>query len=182
MEIGRTLRFENRAQWRAWLEENGANESEIWLLYPRRSSGLTRIPYSDAVEEALCFGWIDGVEKSFDADNSAQRFTPRRAKSNWSQLNRERARRLIATGQMTPAGLAALGDVLAEEFQIAPDILSALQSDATTYRHFEAFPDYYQRIRIGFIEEVRKQPAVFEKRLVYFLKMTAQNQRFGTFK
>lgn len=179
MEITTTLYVENRAQWRAWLEKNGATVEEIWLLYPLKKSGRARIPYDEAVEESLCFGWIDGIEKPFDADTSAQRFTPRRAKSNWSQLNKERARRLIENGQMTAAGLAKMGD-LTTEFQIAPDILAALQADAATFAHFQAFPAYYQRVRIGFIEEVRKQPDVFEKRLANFLKMTAQNKRFGT--
>ena len=179
MEITKTLYVENRAEWRNWFAKNGAVEAEIWLIYPRKTSGRTRIPYSDAVEEALCFGWIDGIEKPLDSQNSAQRFTPRRAKSNWSQLNKERARRLIAAGKMTQVGIAVMGD-LDSEFQIAPDILQALQADATTYAHFQNFPDYYQRIRIGFIEEARKQPDVFQKRLANFLKKTAQNKRFGT--
>lgn len=180
MEITRTLELENRAEWRGWLAENGATAREIWLIYPCKGSGRLRIAYNDAVEEALCFGWIDGIEKAFDAGSSAQRFTPRGPKSNWSQLNKERARRLIENGQMTPAGLARLPD-LGEKTDIAPDILAALQEDPATYAHFLEFPDYYQRIRVGFIEEVRNKPEFFAKRLAHFLKMTDRNRRFGTF-
>jgi uncharacterized protein YdeI (YjbR/CyaY-like superfamily) len=115
-----------------------------------------------------------------DAERSAQRFTPRRLKSNWTELNKERARRLIASGRMTEAGMATLPDLTVEAFQIAPDILSALQADPQTWAHFQQFPDLYQRIRIGFIEEIRRQPEVFRQRLDNFLKKTKQNKMFGT--
>ncbi len=180
MQITKTLYVGNRAEWPDWLSNNGSTEAEIWLIYPRKSSGRSRIPYNDAVEEALCFGWIDGIEKSLDEENSAQRFTPRKAKSNWSELNKERARRMIEARKMTEAGLAKMGNLSVENFSLAPDILEALQADESTYNNFQQFPDYYKRIRIGFIEEVRKQPDVFQKRLAHFLKMTAKSKRFGT--
>ena len=87
---------------------------------------------------------------------------------------------MFEAGKRTEAGLAKMGDLSVENFQIAPDILEALQADAGTYLNFQQFPDYYQRIRIGFIEEVRKQPDVFQKRLSNFVQMTAKNKRFGT--
>lgn len=180
MQITKTLYVTNRCEWRAWLSENHARETEIWLVYYRKSSGKARIPYADAVEEALCFGWIDGIEKRFDAESSAQRFTPRKAKSNWSALNKERARRLIADGTMTSAGLVKLGDVLEIEFEIPTDILQALQADEQTWKNFQGFTESYRRIRIGYINEVRKRPAEFEKRLANFIKMTARNKTFGT--
>lgn len=182
MEITTTVYVATRAKWREWLNENHNSETEIWLIYPRKSSGRSRIPYNDAVEEALCFGWIDSIEKPMDDDSSAQRFTPRKQKSNWSELNKERARRMIEAGKMTESGFANLGDLSVENFSIAPDILEAIQADKTTYNNFERFPDYYKRIRIGFVEEVRKQPDVFQKRLAHFIKMTAKNKRFGTIK
>jgi len=180
MQITKTLYVDNRADWRKWLSENGDTETEIWLVYPRKLSGRVRIPYNDAVEEALCLGWIDSIEKSLDEQNSAQRFTPRKSRSNWSELNKERARRMIASGKMTESGSAKLCDLSVDNFKIAPDILQALQADETTYNNFQHFPDYYKRIRIGFIEEVRKQPEVFQKRLSNFVRMTAQNKKFGT--
>ncbi|HRF97451.1 MAG TPA: hypothetical protein PLZ51_19725, partial [Aggregatilineales bacterium] len=86
-----------------------------------------------AVEEALCFGWIDGIAKRMDSERTVQRFTPRRAKSNWTELNKERARRLIASGLMTEAGFATLPDLSIESFKIAPDILNAIQADDQTW-------------------------------------------------
>ena len=125
MQITKTLEIDNRADWRQWLSENGSCETEIWLVYPRKSSGQARIAYNGAVEEALCFSWIDSTQKPLDDESSAQRFTPRRARSNWSALNKERARRLIEADLMTPAGVEVLCDLSVESFQIAEDILSA---------------------------------------------------------
>ncbi len=179
MEITQTLQVTDREAWRAWLEENHASASEIWLLSASAASGKPRIPYLDSVEEALCFGWIDGIAKKFDAERTAQRFTPRRPKSNWTELNKERARRLIASGRMTEAGRAKLPDLRIESFRIADDILTALRADAETWANFQQFPAVYQRIRVGYIEEVRKQPLEFEKRLANFLKKTRENKMFG---
>lgn len=179
MPITQTLYVTDRADWRQWLMDNHASASEIWLVYYRPASGKPRIPYLHAVEEALCFGWIDGIAKKMDEERTAQRFTPRRPRSHWTELNKERARRLIATGLMTDAGQAVLPDLSVENFQIAPDILAVLQADAQVWKNFQRFPALYQRIRIGFIEEMRKQPAEFQKRLDNFLTKTRQNKMFG---
>ncbi|MBI4097898.1 MAG: hypothetical protein HY426_02555 [Candidatus Levybacteria bacterium] len=88
----KTLYVRNRKQWRTWLEKNHDKEKEIWLVYYKKSSGKPSISYNDAVEEALCFGWIDSIEKSLDSDRFAGRYTPRKPKSNWSLSNRARAR------------------------------------------------------------------------------------------
>jgi len=106
MKIGKTLYVTNRADWRKWLKKNHKKEPEIWLIYFRKSTGKPRIEYSDAVEEALCYGWIDSIEKRIDEERLAQRFTPRRPNSNWSESNKERMKKLIKNGKMTPAGLA----------------------------------------------------------------------------
>ncbi|MEJ7618153.1 MAG: YdeI/OmpD-associated family protein [Pyrinomonadaceae bacterium] len=158
MQITDPLYLTSRREWRKWLRQNHARRAEVWLLSYRQDSGKSRIAYNDAVEEALCFGWIDGIAKKLDAESSAQRFTPRRSKSNWSELNKERARRLIASGQMTAAGLAALGDALETGFEVPADIIAALKADRQTWRNFQTFPDNYQRIRIGYIEEVGNVP------------------------
>ena len=115
MEIGETLYVTTREEFRAWLAGNHASRREIWLVSFKKATGKPSIPYADAVEEALCFGWIDGLEKSMDAERYALRFSPRRPRSNWTATNKERARRLIAEGKMTGAGYAALpADVTAE--------------------------------------------------------------------
>ncbi|HEY5903728.1 MAG TPA: hypothetical protein VIU39_14345 [Anaerolineales bacterium] len=108
MEIGETLYVTDRKQFRRWFEQNHASKREIWLVQYKKASGKPSLPYLEAVEEAICFGWIDGFEKSMDAERYALRFTPRRPRSNWTETNRQRARSLIAAGRMTAAGLAAL--------------------------------------------------------------------------
>src|SRR5215208_4566267 len=115
MEITRTVYVTNRADWRAWLERHHETETEVWLIYYKKHTGRSRIPYDDAVEEALCFGWIDSIVKRIDDEKFAQRFTPRKAKSEWSERNLIRVRALIREGKMTRAGLARVSEeVLAE--------------------------------------------------------------------
>jgi uncharacterized protein YdeI (YjbR/CyaY-like superfamily) len=180
MNITETVYVADREGWRLWLQTHHATEKEIWLISYKKPSEKPSVPYLHAVEEALCFGWIDGIAKTMDESRTAQRFTPRRPNSHWTELNKERARRLIERGQMTDAGLAVLPDLRIEAFTIPQDILTALQADLQTWTNFQQFPPLYQRIRVGFIDEVRKQPAVFQQRLAHFLQKTRQNKMFGT--
>ena len=179
MQITETLLVTNREEWRKWLLENHSTKKEIWLVSYIKNANKPSILYLHAVEEALCFGWIDGIAKKIDMETTAQRFTPRRPKSNWSALNKERAIRLIQNGKMTEAGLKVLPDLSPDTFQIPEDILKALQNDVQTWNNFQQFPDVYKRIRIGYIEEVRKQSSEFQKRLDNFLKKTRENKIFG---
>ena len=179
MEIGKTIYVTERSEWRKWLSAHHRTEKEIWLIGYRKDTGKPSLPYNDAVEEALCFGWIDSTVKKIDAERNAQRYTPRRPNSPFSEMNRERVRRLLAAGLMTPAGLAAAGDLSKENFVIPEDILHALKADAQVWENFSAFPESYQRIRVGWIEGARKRPAEFEKRLRYFIRMTAANKKYG---
>jgi uncharacterized protein YdeI (YjbR/CyaY-like superfamily) len=98
--------FSSRDEWRAWLEENHAHEKEVWVIHYKKASGKQGLTVSDAVEEALCFGWIDGILKRIDAEKHVVRYSPRRARSIWSQINKGRVARLIQEGRMTAAGLA----------------------------------------------------------------------------
>lgn len=180
MEIAPTLYAPDRATWRGWLVANHATAASIWLLSYKPDNGMPSIAYLHAVEEALCFGWIDGIAKRLDAARMAQRFTPRRPRSHWTELNKERARRLIAAGLMTDAGRAVLPDLAVESFRIPADILAAIQADPQAWANFQRFPAAYQRIRIGYIEEVRKQPPIFAQRLANFLRKTRQGVQFGT--
>ncbi len=179
MDVGETLYVSDRAQWREWLQKNHKQKPEIWLVFYTKASGKPSIPYNDAVEEALCFGWIDSIVKKLDADGRAQRFTPRRPNSPLSEMNKARVRSLVEAGMMTSAGLDAVGEVLDEPFLIPGDIFDALKTNAETWRNFEAFPESYKRIRVGWIDASRRRPDVFKQRLGYFVRMTAQNKRFG---
>jgi len=123
MEIGEKLYVNSRTEWRAWLGEHHQDKREIWLvLYKsiyKSSSGKRDFSLDDAVEEALCFGWIDSTLKPIDPSSYALRFSPRRAKSPWADSNRARAIRLLREGKMTPAGLAVL----------PPEVLSAWKEE-----------------------------------------------------
>lgn len=177
MEVTTTYKARDRRDWRSWLEQYHTTSNEIWLLFDDLPECST-ISYLDAVEEAICFGWIDSIQKRFSAHERAQRFTPRKPRSNWTELNKERARRLIRLGMMTDAGLAILPD-LTIKFEVPKDIAEVLQAEPEAWSNFLAFPDLYQRVRIGYIEEMRKKPIEFERRLRNFVKKTACNQLFG---
>ncbi len=179
MESGDRLYVVNRADWRQWLEENYKTAVEIWLVYPRKHTGEPRIPYNDAVEEALCFGWIDSITKTIDADRYSQRFTPRKARSSYSQTNRERLRRLIKQDKVLPEVMAALGNLLEEPFIFPADIKAALQANAQTWDNFQRYSGAYQRIRVAYVETARKRPEEFRKRLNNLLSKTEQNKQFG---
>ena len=102
------VEVETRAEWRRWLAENHATSPGAWLVSWKRATGKPAVGYDESVEEALCFGWIDSLQRSVDAERTRQLFTPRRPRSNWSRSNRERVERLLAAGLMEPAGLAAV--------------------------------------------------------------------------
>lgn len=97
--------FDSPADWRAWLAEHGTNETELWVGLYKKGSGKTGIAYEEAVDEALCYGWIDGLTKRIDEASYKIRFTPRKSKGNWSAPNIKRVELLIKSGKMTPAGL-----------------------------------------------------------------------------
>jgi uncharacterized protein YdeI (YjbR/CyaY-like superfamily) len=190
MEIGKTLDVKNRRAWRAWLAGNHATAKEIWLIYPKKATGERRIPYNHAVEEALCYGWIDSTQKTLDAQHTVQRFSPRRKGSVLSPMNKERVRRLIRAGKMTRAGLASIEQHLDRKkgsgqpqtlkaVRYPSDILDAIKANADAWKYFRRFPKSYKQIRVGWIDGARKRPAEFDKRLRYFVKMTAQNKKFG---
>src|SRR5512139_2883498 len=128
MNITRTLYVTDRKKWRAWLRKHYRTEKDIWLVYYRKETGRPRIAYEDAVEEALCFGWIDSTVKKLDEKRFAQRFSPRRPGRPYSQTNQERLRRLIRQKKVMKEVLATLGDLSGETFTIPRDILKALKA------------------------------------------------------
>jgi uncharacterized protein YdeI (YjbR/CyaY-like superfamily) len=102
------LLFADRAAFRAWLSEHHASQRGLWLRIAKAASPLQSVTYAEALDVALCFGWIDGQKKTYDADTFLQKFTPRQKRSPWSKRNREHVERLVAAGEMHPAGLAAV--------------------------------------------------------------------------
>lgn len=177
MEVSNPFRAETREAWRDWLEQNHAIAQQVWLIFDDRPDYPT-ISYLDSVEEAICFGWIDGLQKRISDIERAQRFTPRRPRSHWTELNKERARRLIRLKLMTPAGQAKLPD-LTTSFIVAEDIIQTIQAEPEAWSHFEQFPDLYIRVRISYIEEMRRKPEEFDRRLNNFIRKTAAGKLFG---
>jgi uncharacterized protein YdeI (YjbR/CyaY-like superfamily) len=179
VEITETVHAKDRDEWRAWLETNYDTKSEIWLITYHKASDKVSVPYNDAVEEALCFGWIDGIQKSYDDESSAQRYTPRRPGSGYSQLNKERLARLIEQGKVIPSVLEQVKDIRAEDYVIPDDVVAALRAEQGAWEFFSATSPAYQRIRSAYVEEGRGRGDEFERRLNNLVKRSAQGKRIG---
>ncbi len=171
-----TVYFLQRNQWRHWLSQNYKSEPEIWLIYPKKKSGKPRIIYNDAVEEALCYGWIDSTIKTFDAVSTMQKFSPRRPGSSFSQANKERLHWLMENNLVHPDFHEEVLNVLSQSFVFPGDILSAVRKDKEAWTHFQTFSLPYKRIRIAYIESARKRPGEFERRLRNFIEKTRSNK------
>lgn len=173
--------FENREDWRKWLTDNFATAPGIWFVFPGKSSGEKSVLYNDAVEEALCFGWIDSTIKSLDKEHKIQRFTPRNPRSTYSQANKERLKWLLANGMIHPEFESRIRTVLSEPFVFPNDIIDRLKEDKTVWDNYRRFPETYKRIRIAYIEAARMRPGEFEKRLNHFIGKTKGNKMITGF-
>ncbi len=176
-----TLYLTARNEWRSWLESNYDKVSEVWLIYPNKSSGKNRIQYNDAVEEALCFGWIDSTIKKLDKENAMQRFTPRRPKSEFSQSNRERLRWLLEHKLIHPSLVSAMQEIVSKEFIFPSDIMKVIESDQNVRVNFQGFSEGYKRLRISYINDARMHPDEFKRRLKNFIDKTRENKLINGF-
>jgi uncharacterized protein YdeI (YjbR/CyaY-like superfamily) len=145
----------------------------------KKHTGKPRISYNDAVEEALCFGWIDSTVRTIDEDRYAQRFSVRKPGSRYSQASLERIRARTGKGRVMADILKTIPKPPEGGVEVPPDILKAIQADRQAWKNFRRFSLPYIRIRIAFIDGARRRPAEFEKRLAHFIKMTAENRLFG---
>lgn len=180
MEIKNLLPAKNRDELREWLIKNHNTEDECWVVVKRgRPIDNGTFWYIDAVEEAMCFGWIDSTTKKMSNGITAQRLAPRRKGSVWSELNKERCRRMERLGRMTNAGRSVLPDMSENGFVIDKDILTALQADPEIWENFQNFPPLYQRVRIDTIQIKKKQPDLFNSRLQKLLKNTKVDVMYG---
>ena len=179
MNISKTLHITKRAEWRKWLRGHYKTGKEIWLVYYKKATGKPRISYNDAVEEALCFGWIDSIVKPLNKESTVQRFSPRKPKAKYSQANIERLRALVARKKVIKEVRDSLGDILTKKFKIPADILKAIKASKPAWKNFRKFSASYKRIRIAYIDGARKRPAEFTKRLKHFIEMTEKNRLIG---
>ncbi len=172
------LQITDRDGFRQWLVEHHAHESECWLAVKRGwtvPEGVMR--YLDAVEEALCFGWIDSTVKTVDGV-TLQRFGPRKKCSKWSELNKERCRRLEVMGLMTDSGRRVCPDLNAE-FEIIQEIMSEFKKNPVAWRNFRSFPKLYQRVRIDTIQVNKKCLELFERRLYKLIEASEKGEMIG---
>ena len=175
------LNIKTRAEWRNWLQQHFESENEIWLVNPKKSTGKPRIQYNDAVEEALCFGWIDSTNKKLDEDHTIQQFTPRQAKSSYSRPNIERLKCLAENNLIHPSLLKTVQEIISKAFVFPMDILEEIKKDETTWENYQNFSEPYKRIRIAYIDSARKRPEEFTKRLTNFIKKTRDNRLISGF-
>jgi uncharacterized protein YdeI (YjbR/CyaY-like superfamily) len=176
--------MKSRTAWRRWLAKNGARSPGIWLVYDKKTSRAERLTYADAVEEALCHGWIDSTLRSLDDARYMQLFTPRKPKSTWSKLNKTRVERLIEDGLMTPPGLAVIETAKAngswnsldsvEAFEVPDDLAAAFAKSPKAARNFAAFSP---SARKGYLHWVRQavRPETRAARIAEVVRCCAAN-------
>lgn len=176
-------KFASRAAWRTWLEKNHERAAEIWIVFVKAHTGKPRLTYAEAVEEALCFGWIDTTVQRIDDDHYRQRFTPRTNLTNWSKINQERFARMEAAGLMTDAGRAkrpAVVDPPRKRLQVGapvPDwVQEALDANPKAKAFFETLAPGYRRDYLRFIVEPKKEETR-QKRLAEALRRLANGEK-----
>ena len=179
------LEAKDRRAWRAWLRKNAATSPGVWLVDLKKAGGKQEagrrrcVSYGDAVEEALCFGWIDSVVRKLDALRYCRKFTPRNPCSRWSPINIERARRMIAAGKMTPRGLAAFKPEQKTEphpTSLPPELEKKFRAHAAAWRNFRSFPPYYRRMCIAWLASAKKEDTQ-QTRLEQVMKFAARGER-----
>ena len=171
------VRCECRRQWRDWLAGHFESEPEVWFVFPTRDSGEEGVSYNDAVEEALCFGWIDGRAGTLDKDHHIRRFTPRRQGSPYSRPNIERLIWLDERGMIHPKVRESVLPIIRAPFVFPEDIMDALRADGAVWKNYKGFSEPYKRIRIAYIDSARKRPAEFRKRLQNFIEKTREGKK-----
>jgi uncharacterized protein YdeI (YjbR/CyaY-like superfamily) len=182
-------RFRTRQQWRQWLVDNHSLEKGLWLLFHKKHTGRPGLAYEDAVEEALCFGWIDGILKRIDGDKHMVRFCPRRKNSIWSERNKERVRRMVREGRMTEVGLAKVAAAKAggewdkaavrEDTTIVPaELMDALAKHEKARLNFASLAPSYRRQFIYWIA-IAKREETRRKRIDETIRLLSRNERLG---
>ena len=179
--------FESPEEWRAWLEEHHATASEVEVGFRRRATGLPSMTWSESVDEALCFGWIDGVRRRIDDSSYRIRFTPRRPGSNWSRVNVEKVQALTEQGRMRPAGLAAF-EARREEatgvysFEQAdrpdalpPEYAGELEADEAARTFWAAQPPWYRRAVVHWVTSAKREETR-RRRLAQLVECSAQGR------
>jgi uncharacterized protein YdeI (YjbR/CyaY-like superfamily) len=177
----KTLYVSSRNEWRNWLKENHKREREIWLLYYKKHTGKPRVPYEDAVEEAICYGWIDTTIRRIDEEKYAQKFTPRKFRSKWNRRNIERAEKMIREGKMTKAGLKKFKERIeyeeaVESLEPPDDLLKALTSNKVAWKNFNGFAPSYRKTYIYYVTSAKREDTR-NRRIDRVVKMALENKK-----
>lgn len=186
-EEGALIVFEGPAEFDAWLHENGANETELWLKYAKKASGIKTITYGEALDVALCHGWIDGLTRSIDETYYSQRWTPRTARSKWSKRNCAKVEELIAAGKMLPAGLAEIEKAKADgrweaayagpaTIEVPDDLTEALKANPKAAEFFKTLNSQNRYAVLLRIHDA-KRPETRQKRIAQFVEMLADGRK-----
>jgi uncharacterized protein YdeI (YjbR/CyaY-like superfamily) len=181
----KTLTVRSRQEWRKWLQANHDSQTVIWLVFVKQHAGGPSLTYEDAVEEALCFGWIDSIVRRLDDARYARKFTPRKEDSKWSTINRRRYASLVSRGLLAAPGLkraptSRSGDAPrpATSAAVPSYIEKALKSSPRAWEHFEKLAPSYRRGYIGWIDSAKREETK-QKRLLEALKLLAAGQKLG---
>lgn len=186
MSDNKTVYVNTREDWRLWLQENHDSEDCVWLVYYKKHTRKRSIPYADAVEEAICFGWIDGQIRRIDDERYIQRFTPRRRGSIWSELNIERARKMIRQGRMTQSGLEAFREGMemkkrvpsSRSYSVPAYLETALGEDKTAWDNFQALSPSAKLAYVHWIDSAKKDETR-QKRIEKTLSQLTMKRRLG---
>jgi uncharacterized protein YdeI (YjbR/CyaY-like superfamily) len=184
MKAIKTLAVRSRQEWRKWLSKHHSSESEIWLVFFKQHTGIPTLGYDDAVEEALCFGWVDSLIRRLDDDRFARKFTPRKADSKWSTINRRRYESLAERGLLAAPGrkrapTARSGDAPKRSAWPMPSyIRKALRANPDAARHFEQLAPSYRRAYDGWIDSAKRDETK-QKRLREALSLLAAGRKLG---
>lgn len=184
--LDNSIHPKTRAEWRSWLEQHHRQKEGVWLISYKKATGKPRFDYDEAVEEALCFGWIDSKPNKLDEERSLLWFAPRKPGTGWSKLNKERVERLIQQGLIMPAGLAKVEAAKAdgswnaldaiEALEIPPDLEQALIAYEAAKQNFAAFPKSVKRGILEWIASAKK-PETRAKRVEETARLAARNER-----
>ncbi|MFH1381372.1 MAG: YdeI/OmpD-associated family protein [Chloroflexota bacterium] len=189
MNTNQALHFRNSQEWRKWLEENSNSFQEVWLVHYKKHSSKVSLSLNDAVEEALCFGWIDGKLKSVDEERFILRYSPRKANSVWSKINKDKAEQLIAQGRMTALGLVKIKEAKKngsweeaytnkKKDEIPADLEEALLGNKTSWLNFQKFANSYRNMYIGWVIGA-KTGATRKRRVAEVVKRSFLNKKPG---
>ena len=186
----KTLNVKKRAEWRAWLAKHHDNETEVWLVYYKKGTGVASIDYESSVEEALCYGWVDSIIKKIDETKYARKFTPRKDDSKWSPSNIKRVKKLLKDGLMTEHGLQKVEAAKQSgkwddpvqrpelSFEIHPEFAEALKKNKRAKETFDTLAPTYQKQYLGWIE-VAKRSETKEKRIKEALRLLEKGEKLG---